>query len=62
MDSITFTITKSEIRDVANKFSINELSKKQIEEILCMVENDSSLWNDIESSIKDAIQQVKKSI
>ena len=60
MKSITFTITKNEVKDVAKKYSITKPSEKQFEEILCMVENDSVLWNDIENSIKDAIQQVKK--
>ena len=62
MNSITFTITKNEIKNVAKKYSMNEPCKKQFEEILCMVENDSVLWGDIENSIRDAIQQVKKPI
>lgn len=54
MEQVTFTITKEEIQQYANK----TLSNDQLESVLLIVENDQGLWSDIESSIKAAIESV----
>jgi len=52
MKQITFTITKEEVRNLTEE----KLSHRQVEEILATVENDSILWDEIEESIKSAVQ------
>ncbi len=56
MEKTTFEIMENEIKKVAGR----KLSKKQIQEIMTAIENDSVLWNDIEKSVRDAIRQVVK--
>lgn len=53
MNSITFTIDRTEIENIAGK----ELSPEITEKILSLIENDMALWNDIEKSIIDAIEE-----
>lgn len=52
MDSITFTIDKTEIEKIAGK----KLDPEVTEEILSIVENDTALWDDIEESIASAVK------
>ena len=54
MKRIQFTITENEIKKRANC----ELTVEQTEEILTTVENDESLWNDIEESIDSATKMI----
>lgn len=54
MPKITFTITSEEIREISQR----RLGRAQIKKILDFVENDSALWDNIETSIKSAIEQV----
>lgn len=53
MKQITFTITEDEIRDIAEQ----DLSNKQTQSILAMVECDEMLWKDIHNSIVEAIRE-----
>ena len=53
MEKIKFEITSEEIKKISNR----KLNKKQIKNILVAVENDIVLWGNIETSIKDAINQ-----
>ena len=53
---ITFTITKDEIKEVAEGNGIHNLSNEQIQSILTMVECDEMLWKDINNSIISAIK------
>ncbi len=52
---IQFNISASDVIGLARQ----SLSAKEVEEVLTAVENDSVLWNGIESSILDAINMVK---
>ncbi len=54
MKQVQFTITEDEIKDHADY----ELTAEQIDEILTAIENDECLWDDIEESIKSAIQMI----
>jgi len=54
MNEIQFKITEQEIKKLSPKL----LSKKQINEILNIVENDQVLLDKILESIKDAIRVV----
>ena len=51
MKSISFTITEAEIRS----FSAKKLTDEQLEKIIITIENDPTLWKDVETSIRDAI-------
>ena len=56
MTKIAFEITDREI----SRLSRQKLNKAQVKKILGMVENDSVLWDNIETAIQDAIEQVLK--
>lgn len=59
MRKITFTITEDEIREVACNENVTEqdLSDKQVQSILGIVECDEILWKDIISSIVYATRE-----
>ena len=52
MSQTQFTISKAEVRDIASVI----LTDDQVNKILCMVENDQVLWNQIRESLINAIQ------
>jgi len=56
MKQIQFTITEEEVRNLSEK----ELSDKQVQEILTVVENNQVLWQQMEDSIKEAISLIYK--
>ena len=56
MKLITFTITEDEIREVAQEDLEQKLSGKQAQEVLDTVECDEILWQDIHTSIIEAIR------
>lgn len=50
-----FNISASEVRHLSGQ----DMSAKEVSEVLMVVENDSVLWNGIKNSILDAINMVK---
>lgn len=54
MNEVSFVITAEEVRGHACR----KLTNGQIEKILEVIENDSVLWKNIVTSIKDAIELV----
>ena len=58
MKYIKFTIAEEEIREIAKEINIKDLSDKQIQLVLDMVECDEILWKDINGSIISAINQL----
>lgn len=54
MTQINFEITGEEVQRIAGC----KLSQEQINKVLIAVENDSVLWDDIEDSIKDAVDNL----
>jgi len=54
MNKINFEITEEEIQSISQY----KLNTNQVKKVLEIVENDIVLWDNIEVSIQDAINQI----
>ena len=58
MKKVTFTITEDKVRKIAKKDWSENLSNKQIKQVLDMVEADEVLWKNIRDSIIGAVREI----
>ena len=58
MKKVTFTITEDKVRKIAKKDWSENLSNKQIKQVLDTVEADEVLWKNIRDSIIGAVREI----